>query len=68
MEIIFEGTGDEYKELQELCMDERYTNIVKLKKSELILENARDIFPDINEVFDKNLRPLIIQNGNIYEK
>lgn len=68
VEIIFEGTGDEYKELQELCMDERYTNIVTLKKSELILENARDIFPDINEVFDKNLRPLIIQNGNIYEK
>lgn len=68
VEIIFEGTGDEYRELQELCKDERYTNIVTLKKSELILENARDIFPDINEVFDKNLRPLIIQNGNIYEK
>ena len=32
------------------------------------MENARDILPEINEVYDKNLRPLIMQSVTDYEK
>lgn len=31
-EIVFEGTEDEYKELQELCKDEKYINEIILSK------------------------------------
>lgn len=67
-EIVFEGNEDEYKELQEVCKNDNYSDLISLEKSNLSLENARDIFPEINEVFNENLRPLIIQTGNVYEK
>lgn len=67
-EIVFEGTEDEYKELKELCKDEKYTNTVVLSKSDIFLENARDILPDINEVFNEKLHPLITQSVSDFEK
>ena len=66
--IVFEGTDDEYKELNELCCSEHYSDMVKLSKSDFYLENARDILHEINEVYDKNLRPLIMQSVTDYEK
>ncbi len=68
IELVFEGTEDEYKELQELCKEEAYIGIITLTKSERRLENARDILPDINELFDDKLRPLIMKSVNDYEK
>ena len=50
--IVFEGTDDEYKELNELCCSEHYSDMVKLSKSDFYLENARDILPEINEVYE----------------
>lgn len=68
MEIVFEGTEDEFKELQELCKDEKYVNVVTLIKSDVFLENARDILPDINEVFNEKLHPLITKSVRDFEK
>lgn len=68
VDIVFQGTEDEYKELGELCKVEDYENIITLEKDDVFLENARDIFPDINEVFNESLRPLVMQTGNVYEK
>lgn len=68
LEIVFAGTEDEFNELQELCKEGSYADKVALQKSEVYLENARDILPDINEVFDEKLRPLIMQSVNDYEK
>jgi len=58
VEIVFEGTDDEYRELESICNDAVYQNNVLSSKSSLYLENARDILPDIIAVF-KNLRPLV---------
>ncbi len=58
VEIVFEGTADEYKDLQEVCAVEEYQNSIQLKKGERFLENARDILPAIKHIFD-NIKPLI---------
>jgi len=58
VEIVFEGTDDEYRELESICNDIVYQNQVLPSKSSLYLENARDILPDIIAVL-KNLRPLV---------
>ena len=47
VEIVFEGTGDEYRELEGICQQENYASAVRLSKSQQYLENARDILPDI---------------------
>lgn len=56
--IVFEGTEDEYKDLQEVCEKNEYQNIVELVKGERYLENARDILPDIKNIFE-SIKPLI---------
>lgn len=68
VDVIFEGTNDEYKELVELCGLDKYAETVSLTKSKKYLENARDILPEINELFDEKLRPLIVQSVRDYEK
>lgn len=68
IEIIFEGTEDEYKELAELCKSEEYAETIKLSKSECYLENARDILPEINDLYNDNIRPLINHSVTDYEK
>lgn len=63
IEIVFEGTGDEYRELKKICKNEKYSCTVNLQKSKYYLENARDILPRIKEVFDSELNLLIEQSG-----
>lgn len=58
VEILFEGTDDEFKDLSEVCNADEYKGIVNLVKSETYLENARDILPDIRDIF-KNVKPLV---------
>lgn len=58
--IEFEGTDDEYHELELVCGDESHKDAVVLTKSDRYLENARDILPDIIDIF-KNLNPLITE-------
>ena len=58
VEIIFEGTEDEYRELEEVCRDEAYDGRIHAVRGERYLENARDILPDIISMFRK-ITPLI---------
>lgn len=61
VEIEFEGTGDEYSELESICSAESYSERVTLHKSTKYLENARDILPDVIDVF-KALSPLVSES------
>lgn len=61
LEIEFEGTDDEYRELLSVCEDERYAGKVSISKSSKYLENARDILPDVIDVF-KELNPLVSES------
>jgi hypothetical protein len=41
--IIFEGTTDEYEELEEVCSNGEIADKIELERSDRYLENARDI-------------------------
>lgn len=58
--ISFSGSDDEFQELENLLFDTKFENI-ELEKTENYLENARDVLPEINNIF-KKLDPLITKN------
>lgn len=58
-EIEFQGTNDEFKELNAIYKGNDYKNII-LTRSHLYLENARDILPNVVNIFQK-IYPLIDQ-------
>ncbi len=58
IDIVFEGTDDEYDELKQLCLDDHYEDLVTLTQSTLLLENARDILPKIKGMF-QDIRNLV---------
>ena len=60
-EIVFEGTDDEYLELESICSKDDYPSRINLYKSGRYLENARDILPDVIDVF-KELSPLVAES------
>lgn len=59
IEIVFEGTDDEFKELSILHNYEDYSSYIDISKSELGLENARDILPEIRKIFKEKIHPLV---------
>lgn len=61
LEIVFEGSVDEYRELEAVCNDEDYEGNVKTYQSEVLLENARDILPEVRTLFQE-MSPLIVQS------
>lgn len=58
VEVFFEGTQDEYTEVETVGIDEKVKDKIVLIRTSEILENARYIFKDIKEVFDK-VHPII---------
>ena len=58
VQIIFEGTDDEYEDLKDLCSDEYYADKIILLPQEHYLNNAKDILPKISEIFQE-MQPLI---------
>lgn len=58
IELIFEGTTDEYKELQNVCNYRCYSGLVKPQRSVTYLRNARDILPEVTAVFEL-MQPII---------
>lgn len=65
--IEFEGSADEYQELVEVCkLCESDIEIIP-KRSEVGLENARDILPEVKNLFQE-MRPLIHQSVSDTEK
>lgn len=58
LQIIFEGTADEYLELEEASKG--FENI-ELQKSDRMIQNARDILPRIREIYSK-IQPIVDEN------
>lgn len=61
IEVIFEGSDDEYREIESVC---RHNDLIELIRSEICMENARDILPKIIEIFNE-IKPIVeesIQN------
>lgn len=61
IEIYFEGSNDEFMELEAICEQENYIKLVKPFRSEIILANARDILPEVIKLFQQ-MSPLIAQS------
>lgn len=61
VKILFEGTEEEFDEIEALCSDEYYKEKVILESTNNYLENARDILPDIKNLF-KDIRNLVYES------
>ena len=53
LEVVFEGTEDEFEDLSVICHGDFYVHSVTAVKAETRLENARDILPEIRDIFGK---------------
>ena len=58
IELLFEGTQDEYAEIANVCEAEDVKDKINLYRTNTILENARFIKGDIKEIFEK-VNPVI---------
>jgi len=56
--IIFEGSDDEYQELAYICGNDSYGGQIEVRRGGRVLENAREILPDIKEVYT-HVQPLV---------
>ena len=65
--VVFEGSDDEYEELQAVCDDAEYQSFLALERSDRRLPNARDVLPEIVEIFH-GIRPLIDESVMEKEK
>ena len=61
--IVFQGTADEYLELEEVCKDDAHKDKVSTVKEVIYLENARDILPLVRKLFAE-MDPLIMKSAN----
>ena len=62
IELFFEGSADEFRELEAVCNDEQLQELVIPNKADLYLENARDILPKVRSLFQE-MSPLIVQSA-----
>lgn len=53
LNLVFEGSDDEYHELQEVCREKLNDITVTVQRGGSILENARDILPEVKSFFRK---------------
>lgn len=53
VKVFFEGTQDDYAEVEAVCLDTKIRDKIELFRTSRILENARDIFRDIKLIFDE---------------
>lgn len=58
IELIFEGSDDEFNELQDICGLDDMRGSILLYRFDRTLANARDILPNIASIFQE-LRPVI---------
>lgn len=58
IDISFEGTQEEYEELEKICHMPEVVSKVTLTKARVILENAKLILSDTKEIF-KTVQPVI---------
>lgn len=53
LELVFEGSDDEWSELREVCSFEEFNGKINLERGTRVLANARDILPLIRDVFEE---------------
>ena len=58
VDVVFEGTSDEYAELLEVKKTEKKFSDVQISKGERYLEDGRDVINEINEIF-KIVEPIV---------
>ena len=58
IQILFEGSADEYQELEDACSECNFETEVVTERTSIGLENARDILPEVKQLFQK-ISPLI---------
>ena len=58
IQLIFEGTTDEFEELVDVCNEESVKDKIHLVRSVRILENARDILDHTKKIFD-TVHPIV---------
>ena len=58
IELVFEGTTEEYDEVEKVCHSPEYTGKVSLSQADVYLENARSILVDTKELFN-TVQPII---------
>lgn len=56
--IVFEGTQEEYEELDKICKLPEFASKISLIKGNILLENAKLILSDTKEIF-KTVKPVI---------
>ena len=56
--VVFEGTQDEYTEVEIVCREEDVYDKIELSRTPTILENARIIFEPTKDIFD-TVQPII---------
>ena len=58
IKLVFEGSDDEWEELKAICDESGFASTLYAVRSERHLANARDVLPEIIEVF-KEIKPLV---------
>lgn len=58
VEIVFEGTQDEYTEVESVCAEDEIKDKVVLSRDRNMLENARFIFKEARDIFE-SVHPII---------
>lgn len=61
LEIVFKGTSDEYEDLKEAFQCGEYAESLTISKDKIVLENARDILPQIKKMYQE-MSPLISES------
>ena len=51
IDLTFEGTDDDYKELSKVCESDEYKDIIVCHQSGTYLNNARDIVHEVSSIF-----------------
>lgn len=64
VEIVFEGTADEFDELKAICAQHAYTGKVLAERSKVTLANARDVLPKVKSLFQQ-MSPLLSNNEKV---
>ena len=67
LEILFEGTEDEFEELKAVCASDCYNDKVELTRTTVQLKNARDILPEVKSIF-KLMKPIITETARDTDK
>lgn len=58
VEIVFEGTKEEYNELLKVSQEKAFENKIKIVRSNRVLDNGKFILNDTKEIFT-NIKPVI---------